>query len=69
WLEPILAAPVVFGAGWTFYKGAWHAVVTRTGTMDLLVAMGTGAAFFFSLWLVFSQGIAAQGHLYFEAAA
>ncbi len=69
WLEPVLAAPVVFGAGWTFYKGAWHAILTRTGTMDLLVAMGTGAAFFFSLWLVFSQGIAAQGHLYFEAAA
>ncbi|MDF1748797.1 MAG: heavy metal translocating P-type ATPase [Alphaproteobacteria bacterium] len=69
WLEPLLAAPVVFGAGWGFYSGAWHAILTRTGTMDLLVAMGTGAAFFFSLWLAVNRGAAAEGHLYFEAAA
>lgn len=69
WLEPLLAAPVVFGAGARFYRGAWHAVKTRTGTMDLLVAIGTGAAFFHSIALVLTQGAAAKGHLYFEAAA
>lgn len=69
WLEPILAAPVVFGAGLRFYKGAFHAILTRTGTMDLLVALGTGAAFFYSLALVLMRGPAAEGHLYFEAAA
>ncbi len=69
WLEPILAVPVVFGAGLRFFTGAWHALRTRTGTMDLLVALGTGAAYFFSLWLVLSQGPASEGHLYFEAAA
>lgn len=69
WLEPLLAAPVVFGAGARFYRGAWHAVKTRTGTMDLLVAIGTGAAFFYSLALVLTQGAVAEGHLYFEAAA
>ncbi|NMM42896.1 copper-translocating P-type ATPase [Rhodospirillaceae bacterium KN72] len=69
WLEPLLAAPVVFGAGARFFSGAWHAVLTRSGTMDVLVAMGTGAAYFYSLYLVLTLGAGSEGHLYFEAAA
>jgi Cu+-exporting ATPase len=69
WLEPVVAAPVVFGAGARFFVGAWHAVKTRTGTMDVLVALGTGAAYFYSLALAVTQGAAVEGHLYFEAAA
>lgn len=69
WLEPILAGIVVFGAGHRFFLGAWKAVLNGAGTMDVLVSLGTGAAYFFSLWLVFDKGAAVEGHLYFEAAA
>ncbi|MDW3208159.1 MAG: heavy metal translocating P-type ATPase [Alphaproteobacteria bacterium] len=68
WLEPLLAAPVVFGAGFRFHKGALHAIRSLSGTMDLLVSIGTGAAYFYSLWLVLTLGAQAEGHLYFEAA-
>ncbi len=59
-----LAVQAVFGA--RFYRGAWHALRARTGNMDLLVALGTSAAFGLSVWEL------AQGrgeHLYFEASA
>jgi Cu+-exporting ATPase len=69
WLEPLLAAPVLFLAGAGFWRGAWQSLVTRTGTMDLLVALGTGAAYFYSLGLVLTRGEAVAGQLYFEAAA
>lgn len=68
WLEPLLAAPVVFGAGFRFHKGALHAIRSLSGTMDLLVSIGTGAAYFYSLWLVLTLGPQAEGQLYFEAA-
>ena len=44
----LLAAPVQFIAGARFYKGAWHAIKRFSGNMDLLVAIGTSAAFFYS---------------------
>ncbi len=59
-----LAVQAVFGA--KFYRGAWHALRGGTGNMDLLVALGTSAAFGLSVWEL------AQGrgeHLYFEASA
>ncbi|MCB9525700.1 MAG: copper-translocating P-type ATPase [Myxococcales bacterium] len=64
WLQLLLATPVqvVFGA--RFYRGALGALRARTGNMDLLVALGTTAAFGLSLY-----SLAAGGHLYFEAAA
>ena len=66
WMQFILALVVqaVFGA--RFYRGAWHALRAGTGNMDLLVALGTSAAFGLSAWEL------AQGrgdHLYFEASA
>jgi len=66
WMQFALALVVqaVFGA--RFYRGAWHALRARTGNMDLLVALGTSAAFGLSAWEL------AQGrgdHLYFEASA
>lgn len=68
WLEPLLAAPVVFGAGFRFHKGALHAIRSRSGTMDLLVSIGISAAYLYSLWMVLTQAAQAEGHLYFEAA-
>jgi Cu+-exporting ATPase len=66
WTEFALAAPVQFVFGWRFYVGAAKALRGASGNMDLLVALGTSAAFFYSAWQVIA---ASGGHLYFEAAA
>lgn len=66
WLQLLLATPVQFGIGWRFYAGAWKALRARTGNMDLLVSLGTSAAYFYSLYLMLAEpGV----ELYFEAAA
>ena len=69
WLELALATPVQLVIGARFYRGAWQALRARSGNMDVLVALGTSAAYFYSLWFVLRHGHAATGHLYFEAAA
>ena len=69
WFELALATPVQFLVGARFYKGAWNAVKAGAGNMDVLVVMGTSAAYFFSLFTLFRLGEGAAGHLYFEAAA
>jgi Cu+-exporting ATPase len=73
WLQMGLTAPVLFGAGGTFFINAWKALKRRTATMDTLVALGTGTAFFYSLFpTVFPQWFVAQGlspDVYFEATA
>ncbi len=66
WVEWLLATPVQFWIGARFYKGAWRVIRARTGNMDVLVTLGTSAAYFFSLYLWLSG---ADGHLYFESAA
>ena len=67
WMEIALATPVQFYVGSRYYIGAWHALKAKAGNMDMLVAIGTTAAYFYSLWLVYSLGSAAEGQLYFEA--
>jgi len=67
WVELVLATPVQFVIGARYYKSAWHALKAKAGNMDMLVAIGTSAAYFYSVWLVISLGDAAQGLLYFEA--
>ena len=75
WIQLLLAAPVQFWLGARFYRAGWHAARAGTGNMDLLVALGTSAAFGLSLWLWWraaTDGHAAHGpvpHLYFEASA
>jgi Cu+-exporting ATPase len=64
-----IAAIVQFAIGWNFYIGAWKAVKSLTGTMDLLVALGTSAAFGLSLYNLFTATAGAEPHLYFEASA
>ncbi|HLD78533.1 MAG TPA: HAD-IC family P-type ATPase, partial [archaeon] len=49
WLLFLLATPVQFGVGWSFYRDAWSALRARTATMDTLIAVGTSAAYFYSL--------------------
>ena len=75
WLQLLLAAPVQFWLGARFYRAGWHAAKAGTGNMDLLVALGTSAAFGLSLWLWWRAatgehaGHGAVPHLYFEASA
>jgi copper ion binding protein len=66
WLFLFLATPVQFYAGRDFYIHAWKALKNRTATMDTLIAVGSSAAYFYSLTLMLT-GLA--GHVYFETAA
>lgn len=66
WLQFVLATPVQLWIGWRFYVGAWHALRGGGGNMDVLVAIGTGAAWLFSS-VVFLFGL--NEHVYFEASA
>jgi Cu+-exporting ATPase len=66
WLQWLLATPVQFVVGARFYRSAWKALAARAGNMDLLVAIGTSAAYGLSVWLALAEeGV----HLYFEASA
>ena len=68
WLQFALATPVQFYFGARFYRAGWKAVRAGSGNMDLLVALGTSAAYGLSLY----QWLTADGmlpHLYFEASA
>jgi Cu+-exporting ATPase len=70
WIQFALATPVQFLAGFQFYRGAYYSLKSLTPGMDLLVAMGTSAAYFFSVYLLFSTISTSSGHiLYFEASA
>src|SRR3989344_8748770 len=51
----ILTAPVLFWVGWQFWRGAWFGLKNLTANMDTLVALGTGAAFFYSAAVVFLE--------------
>jgi len=63
WLQFLLATPIQFWAGWQFYRGFWGAWKARTANMDSLIALGTTAAYLYSLLVVF--GLVA-GEVYFE---
>ena len=65
----LLAAPVQFWLGARFYRAGWGALRAGTGNMDLLVAIGTTAAFGLSVWLLAQAGWAGMPHLYFESSA
>jgi len=68
WLQFALAAPVQFWLGARFYRAGWNALRAGAGNMDLLVALGTSAAFGLSVWQLIASG-ADMPHLYFEASA
>ncbi len=69
WIQMALATPVQFWIGARFYRGAWLALKNRAANMDVLVVTGTSAAYFYSLYLLLTLGVAASGKLYFEASA
>lgn len=65
WAQLLLAVPLQFWLGARFYRAGWRAIRAGTGNMDLLVALGTSAAFGLSV----VQWLRGEHHLYFEAAA
>jgi len=77
WLQFLLATPVQFWLGARFYRAGWAAVKAKTGNMDLLVALGTSAAYGLSVFELMRPYFAEQthsgghasGHYYFEASA
>ncbi|HEM62245.1 MAG TPA: copper-translocating P-type ATPase, partial [Chloroflexi bacterium] len=60
-----LATPVQFYVGWQFYRGTWKSLKLLSAGMDTLIAMGSSAAYFYSLAATFLLG----GHVYYETAA
>ena len=70
WVQFALATPVQFWLGARFYRAGWAALRAGSGNMDVLVALGTSAAWGLSTWMLLRHGAAHAGHhLYFEASA
>jgi len=73
WLQLLLATPVQFWVGAQFYLGAWAAARHKTADMNTLIAVGTSAAYVYSvLATLFPDFFAARGleaHVYFDTAA
>jgi Cu+-exporting ATPase len=76
WIQLCLATPVVLWGGWPFFVRGWRSVITRSLNMFTLIALGTGAAFGYSVFAVLSPDALPHGMrhggappVYFEAAA
>ncbi len=77
WIQFVLSTPVVLWAGWPFFQRAWASLVTRHLNMFTLIALGTGAAYLYSLAATFAPGLFPAGFrgmggtvaVYYEAAA
>jgi len=77
WIQFALSTPVVLWAGWPFFERAWASIVNRSLNMFSLIALGTGAAYGYSLFAIFAPGLFPAGFremggavaVYFEAAA
>jgi Cu+-exporting ATPase len=77
WVEFVLSTPVVLWGGWPFFERAWASVVNRSLNMFSLIALGTGAAYLYSVVATFAPGFFPAGFrgmdgtvaVYFEAAA
>lgn len=69
----ILVTPVQFIGGWSFYKGAWNAMRTRSINMDFLIALGTSVAYFYSVAVLFFPEVlpikVEERDVYFEVSA
>jgi Cu+-exporting ATPase len=70
WMQLLLATPVQFWLGARFYRAGWKALRAGAGNMDLLVAIGTSAAYALSVFQLFSVPAGDRmPHLYFESSA
>ena len=69
WGQFVLASTVQFWLGWRFYVAGWKAVRVLTGNMDLLVALGTSAAWGLSVYELLATPTGQPPQLYFESSA
>ncbi len=73
WVQLVLATPVQFWCGRTFYQNGWKALKRRAATMDTLIALGTSAAYFYSIFVTIFPGFFTASHLsaetYYDSAA
>lgn len=71
WFQLILATPIQFIIGYPFYKGAYKSLLNKSADMNLLIALGTSAAYFYSLYSTISGALEHSHHieLYFETSA
>ncbi|MDP6178623.1 MAG: heavy metal translocating P-type ATPase, partial [Desulfatiglandales bacterium] len=67
WLFLALATPVQFFTGWDYYTGGWKSLKNRSANMDVLVAMGSSVAYFYSFALLLHPSFG--NHVYFETSA
>jgi Cu+-exporting ATPase len=67
WVFFLLATPVQLYTGRSFFRGAWTSLRNRSANMDVLVALGSSAAYFYSVAVMLTPQ--AQPHVYFETAA
>jgi len=67
WLMLFMTLPVQFYVGWDYYVGSWKSLKNGSANMDVLVAMGTSVAFFYSLAVLLNPALGE--HVYFETAA
>jgi Cu+-exporting ATPase len=63
----VLATPVQFYTGWDYYVGGWKSLKNKSANMDVLVAMGSSVAYFYSLALLIYPSLGQ--HVYFETSA
>ncbi len=64
----LLATPVQFVVGWTFYVGAYKGLKNKTANMDTLIAMGTSAAYFYSAVVTFLPNLFPGAAVFFDTA-
>jgi len=71
WLLLALTTPVQLYVGRSYHRGAWKSARARAPNMDLLISLGTNAAYWFSVIVLFAPllGFKIDSHLYFESAA
>ena len=73
WLFLVLATPVQFYVGWDYYVGAYKSLRNGSANMDVLVAMGSSVAYFYSIAVLLAQtfwdSVALGDHVYFETSA
>jgi Cu+-exporting ATPase len=67
WLFWALATPVQFYTGWDYYQGGLKSLKNKSANMDVLVAMGSSVAYFYSLAVMLLPALG--GHVYFETSA
>jgi Cu+-exporting ATPase len=72
WVLFVLATPVQFYVGWDYYDGAYKSLRNGSANMDVLVALGSSAAYFYSVAVLIAMALGSTAlgtHVYFETSA